>query len=34
MVGYEMMAMAQRDITAESSAEILRNLPDVHYRGR
>ena len=32
MVGYEMMAMAQRDITAESSAEILRDLPLEHYR--
>lgn len=32
MVGYEMMAMAQRDITAESSAAILRDLPAVHYR--
>lgn len=32
MVGYEMMAMAQRDITAEASAEILRELPSVHYR--
>ncbi|MBB6479144.1 UDP-glucose--hexose-1-phosphate uridylyltransferase [Spirochaeta isovalerica] len=32
MVGYEMMAMAQRDITAESSASILRELPSVHYR--
>lgn len=32
MVGYEMMAMPQRDITAESSAEILRNLPVKHYR--
>jgi len=31
MVGYEMMAMAQRDITAESSADILRQLPSVHY---
>ncbi len=34
MVGYEMMAMAQRDITAESSAEILRELSGSHYRGR
>lgn len=32
MVGYEMMAMAQRDITAESSAAILRELPSKHYR--
>ena len=34
MVGYEMMAMAQRDITAESSAEILRLLPSDHYRDK
>lgn len=34
MVGYEMMANAQRDITAEQSAERLRNLPLVHYKNR
>lgn len=32
MVGYEMLAEPQRDITAESSAEILRNLPVHHYK--
>ena len=32
MVGYEMMAEAQRDITAEAAAARLRELPDVHYR--
>lgn len=32
MVGYEMMANAQRDITAEQSAERLRVLPDLHYK--
>jgi UDPglucose--hexose-1-phosphate uridylyltransferase len=32
MVGYEMLAEAQRDITAEQAAERLCNLPDVHYR--
>jgi UDPglucose--hexose-1-phosphate uridylyltransferase len=32
MVGYEMMAEAQRDLTAEQAAERLRNLPDVHYK--
>lgn len=32
MVGYELMAMPQRDITAESAAETLRNLPAVHYK--
>lgn len=34
MVGYEMMAESQRDITAEQAAERLRNLPDVHYKLR
>ncbi|KAF4533516.1 hypothetical protein B566_EDAN001001 [Ephemera danica] len=28
MVGYEMLAQAQRDLTAEQAAERLRNLPD------
>ena len=32
MVGYEMMAEAQRDITAEQSARRLKNLPLRHYR--
>lgn len=32
MVGYEMLAMPQRDVTPESSAERLRSLPDVHYK--
>ena len=31
MVGYEMLANPQRDITAEQSAERLRSLPEVHY---
>jgi UDPglucose--hexose-1-phosphate uridylyltransferase len=31
MVGYELLAEAQRDITAEQAAERLRNLPEVHY---
>lgn len=31
MVGYEMLAMPQRDITAEASAEKLRNLTEKHY---
>ena len=31
MVGYEMLAMPQRDITPESAAEKLRGLSDVHY---
>ncbi len=31
MVGYELMAMPQRDITPEKSAEVLRDLPDTRY---
>lgn len=31
MVGYEMFADPQRDITAEQAAETLRNLPDTHF---
>ncbi|MBZ0304018.1 MAG: UDP-glucose--hexose-1-phosphate uridylyltransferase [Anaerolineae bacterium] len=34
MVGFEMMAEAQRDLTAEQAAERLRSLSDVHYRSR
>lgn len=34
MVGYEMFAGPQRDITAEQAAETLRSLPDVHYTKR
>lgn len=34
MVGYEMLAMPQRDITAELAAERLRSLPTVHYKYR
>ena len=32
MVGYEMLANAQRDLTAEQAAEKLRNLPEDHYK--
>jgi UDPglucose--hexose-1-phosphate uridylyltransferase len=32
MVGYEMLAEPQRDVTPESSAERLRALSEVHYR--
>ena len=32
MVGYEMLAEPQRDITPEQSAAILRGLPNVHYK--
>lgn len=34
MVGYEMLAEAQRDLTAEQAANRLRNLSDVHYKQR
>ncbi|MFP9100316.1 UDP-glucose--hexose-1-phosphate uridylyltransferase [Flavobacterium sp. RHBU_24] len=32
MVGYELMAEAQRDISPEKSAAMLRELPEVHYK--
>ena len=32
MVGYEMLAEAQRDLTAEQAAERLRSVPEVHFR--
>lgn len=32
MVGYEMLANPQRDITPEASAEMLRGLPIIHYK--
>lgn len=31
MVGFEMMAMPQRDLTAEDAADILKQLPVKHY---
>ena len=34
LVGYEMLAEPQRDITAESAAARLRDLPAVHYKQR
>ncbi|XP_031553754.1 galactose-1-phosphate uridylyltransferase-like [Actinia tenebrosa] len=34
MVGYEMLAQAQRDLTSEQAAEKLRSLPDEHYKTR
>ncbi|MGH7248184.1 MAG: galactose-1-phosphate uridylyltransferase, partial [Pseudomonadota bacterium] len=34
MVGFELLANPQRDITAESAAERLRSLSEVHYRDR
>jgi len=32
MVGFEMLAMPQRDITAEMAAERLRNLSETHFQ--
>jgi UDPglucose--hexose-1-phosphate uridylyltransferase len=32
MVGYEMLATPQRDITAEQAAQQLRNLSGIHYK--
>jgi len=32
MVGYEMLANPQRDITPEQSAQRLRELPETHYK--
>ncbi len=34
MVGFELLAEAQRDITPEQASERLRGLSDVHYRER
>ena len=34
MVGYEMLAEAQRDLTAEQAAQRLRDVPTVHYKQR
>ena len=34
MVGYEMLATPQRDITAETAAEQLKRLPGIHYLDR
>ncbi len=31
MVGFELLAMPQRDLTAEMAAERLRNAPETHY---
>jgi UDPglucose--hexose-1-phosphate uridylyltransferase len=32
MVGYELLAEAQRDLTPEQAAERLRALPEGHYQ--
>jgi len=34
MVGFEMLGMPQRDLTAETAAARLRELSDVHYKSR
>ena len=34
MVGYEMMAEAQRDLTPEQSAERLRSCSEIHYKNK
>lgn len=34
MVGFEMLAEAQRDLTAEQAAVKLRDLPEIHYKHR
>lgn len=34
MVGFELLAMPQRDLTPETAAERLRQLSDVHYKNR
>ncbi|HEY3441308.1 MAG TPA: UDP-glucose--hexose-1-phosphate uridylyltransferase [Paludibaculum sp.] len=34
LVGYELLAMPQRDITAEAAALRLRELSDTHYKAR
>jgi UDPglucose--hexose-1-phosphate uridylyltransferase len=34
MVGYELLAMPQRDLTPETAAERLRSLAERHYRLR
>ncbi len=34
MVGFEMLAEAQRDLTPEQAAASLRKLPSTHFRAR
>lgn len=34
MVGYEMLANPQRDVTAEWAAKKLKELSDTHYKER
>jgi UDPglucose--hexose-1-phosphate uridylyltransferase len=33
MVGFELLAEAQRDMSPEAAAETLRSLPELHHRG-
>jgi hypothetical protein len=34
MVGFELLAETQRDLTPEQAAQRLRELPDMHYLSR
>jgi UDPglucose--hexose-1-phosphate uridylyltransferase len=34
MVGYEMLAEAQRDLTAEQAAQTLRGQSEIHFKER
>jgi len=34
MVGYEMMGESQRDITPEKSAQMLRDMTNIHYKNK
>ncbi|MEJ5314270.1 MAG: UDP-glucose--hexose-1-phosphate uridylyltransferase [Anaerolinea sp.] len=34
MVGFEMLGMPQRDLTPETAAQRLRDLPAIHYKNR
>jgi UDPglucose--hexose-1-phosphate uridylyltransferase len=34
LVGYELLAEAQRDLTPEAAAERLRGLSEIHYTRR
>jgi UDPglucose--hexose-1-phosphate uridylyltransferase len=34
MVGFELLAMPQRDLTPEAAAARLRSLSDIHYKSR
>jgi UDPglucose--hexose-1-phosphate uridylyltransferase len=34
MVGYEMLAESQRDLTPEQAAQRLRDLPEIHFKQR